>query len=161
MRSAAYIGHKMQSHMFFPCCDSKWSKRWTLIPTRSPISLSDAARRLSALSDLNFTLRINSQTMRHMSYAVFTRDTFTWGKCIFEHFTIENVTQYNRNVNLRQVNTAVIMWRDKPKFNWLLINSRNLIRKFKERRGKRKKQHSKKKEKTTRREKERTTQHWK
>ena len=25
------------------------------------------------------------------TYAVFTWDTFTWGKC---HFTIENVTQY-------------------------------------------------------------------
>ena len=35
--------------------------------------------------------------------AVFTRDTFTWGKY---HFTIENVTQYNRNVNLPQVNVS-------------------------------------------------------
>ena len=29
------------------------------------------------------------------THAVFTRDTFTWGKC---HFTVANVTQYNRNV---------------------------------------------------------------
>ena len=36
--------------------------------------------------------------------AVFTRDTFTWGKC---HFTIENVMQYNRNVNLPQVDQCV------------------------------------------------------
>ena len=34
---------------------------------------------------------------------MFTRDTFTWGKC---HFTIENVTQYNRNVKLPQVNVS-------------------------------------------------------
>ena len=32
-----------------------------------------------------------------------TRGTFTWGKW---HFTIENVTQYNRNVNLPQVNVS-------------------------------------------------------
>ena len=38
-----------------------------------------------------------------ISDAVFTRDTFAWGKC---HFTIENVTQYNRNVNLPQVNVS-------------------------------------------------------
>ena len=37
------------------------------------------------------------------TYAVFTRATFTWGKCIF---TIENVMQYNRNVNLPQVNVS-------------------------------------------------------
>ena len=37
------------------------------------------------------------------SYAVFTRETFTRGKW---HFTIENVTQYNRNVNLPQVNVS-------------------------------------------------------
>ena len=36
---------------------------------------------------------------------MFIRDTFTWGKC---HFTIENVTQYNRNVNLPQVNVSCI-----------------------------------------------------
>ena len=38
-------------------------------------------------------------------YAVFTRDTFTWDKC---HFTIENVTQYNKNVNLPQVNVSPV-----------------------------------------------------
>ena len=39
------------------------------------------------------------------AYAMFTQDTFTWGKCIF---TIENVTQYNRNVNLPQVNVSCV-----------------------------------------------------
>ena len=38
-----------------------------------------------------------------IAYTVFTWDTFTWGKC---NFTIENVTQYNRNVNLLQVNVS-------------------------------------------------------
>ena len=38
-----------------------------------------------------------------LSFAVFTRDMFTWGKC---YFTIENVTQYNRNVNLPRVNVS-------------------------------------------------------
>ena len=48
---------------------------------------------------------------------MFTWDTFTWGKC---HFTIENVTQYNRNVNLPQVNVSRVktaletIW----KFGW-------------------------------------------
>ena len=37
------------------------------------------------------------------SVAMFTRDTFTWGKCIF---IIENVTQCNRNVNLLHVNVS-------------------------------------------------------
>ena len=32
--------------------------------------------------------------------AMFTRDTFTWGKCISQ--LVENVTQYSRNVNLPQ-----------------------------------------------------------
>ena len=41
---------------------------------------------------------------------MFTRDTFTWSKC---HFTIQNVTQYNRNVHLplvsvSRVNTAIV-----------------------------------------------------
>ena len=37
------------------------------------------------------------------TYAVSTPGTFTLGKC---HFTIENVMQYNRNVNLPQVNVS-------------------------------------------------------
>ena len=37
------------------------------------------------------------------TYPMFTWDMFTWGKC---HFTIGNVTQYNRNVNLPQVNVS-------------------------------------------------------
>ena len=37
------------------------------------------------------------------SDAVFTRDTFTWGKCISQQ---QNVMQYNRNVNLPQVNVS-------------------------------------------------------
>ena len=37
--------------------------------------------------------------------AVFTRGTFTWGKC---HFTTENVTQYNRNVNVPQQRNIVM-----------------------------------------------------
>ena len=40
------------------------------------------------------------------SYAVFTRDTFTWGKC---HFTIENVTQYNRNVKFTSGTTLALI----------------------------------------------------
>ena len=39
------------------------------------------------------------------SNAVFTRDTFTRGKC---HFTVENVTQYDRNVNLPRVNVSCV-----------------------------------------------------
>ena len=48
------------------------------------------------------TLRPLDQAHR-ATYAVFTRDTITWGNC---HFTIENVTQYNRDVNLPQVNVS-------------------------------------------------------
>ena len=39
--------------------------------------------------------------VKELSNAMFTRDTSAWAKC---HFTIENVTQYNKNVNLPQVN---------------------------------------------------------
>ena len=46
---------------------------------------------------VNQLLRIYIYTT---TYAVFTRDR---GKC---HVTIENVTQYNRNVNLPQVNVS-------------------------------------------------------
>ena len=49
---------------------------------------------------VNQLLRIYIYTT---TYVVFTRDTFTSGKC---HVTIENVTQYNRNVNLPQVNVS-------------------------------------------------------
>ena len=48
--------------------------------------------------------RVFSKCINFMlSVAVFTRDTLTGGKC---HFTIENVMQYNRNVNLPQVNVS-------------------------------------------------------
>ena len=47
---------------------------------------------------------------------MFTRDTFTWGKC---YFTIENATQYNRNVNLSQVNVSRV--------NTALITNANSI----------------------------------
>ena len=48
-------------------------------------------------------LQLKLLSLQSVTNAVFTRDMFTWGKC---HFTIENVTQYNRNVNLPQVNVS-------------------------------------------------------
>ena len=56
-----------------------------------------------AHSKLKVFPRTKKLPHQSLSFAMFTRDMFTWGKC---YFTIENVTQYNRNVNLPRVNVS-------------------------------------------------------
>ena len=93
---------KLVCHMF-PGMSLGFTPPWKLEYSEKKISLLSCHVKILLSHCKHASYYLGSHHCHARSYAVFTRDTFTRGKCIF---TIENVTQYNRNVNLRQVNVS-------------------------------------------------------